>query len=164
MIQFKCSKREYKYKYLVVGYHFSLHICISNKCWWSGQNRKVWTNIATASTRFLLGKFLNKTQLNEPWSCYWVLHMWNHKGENQDRFSIQFLFQVRRRRSIIIIVLFWAVLTQNSINQRSVRVSHYQQRHRTNIDTNKANMQKLWGRKSSYGVVQIPGMEMIFHQ
>ena len=57
----------------MVGYHFSPHICISNKCWWSGQNRKVWINSASTSTRFLLGKFLNKTQLNEPWSvteCY----------------------------------------------------------------------------------------------
>ena len=122
MIQFKCSKMEYKYKYLVVGYHFSLHICISNKCWWSGQDRKVWTNIATASTRFLLGKFLNKTQLNEPWSCYWVLHMWNHKGENQDRFSSQFLSQVRRRLNLLL--LSCVVLTQNSINHLNVTGCH----------------------------------------
>ena len=150
MIQFKCSKWEYKYKYLVVGYHFSPDICISNKCWWSGQNRKVWTNIATASTRFLLGKFLNKTQLNEPWSCYWVLHMWNHKGENQDRFSIQFLFQARRRRSIIIIIVLSCVDTEFHQSPDCHRVSHYQQRQRTNINTNNANMQKLEGRNSSY--------------
>ena len=136
MIQFKCSKREYKYKYLVVGYHFSLHICISNKCWWSGQNRKVWTNIATASTRFLLGKFLNKTQLNEPWSvteCYTCEII---KGKIRTVFPANFCFKTGGEWALLLLscTVCSAVLTRNSINHGSVTVSRYHQRHRTNIN------------------------------